>query len=97
MQLVFAGSEIYRRKFPRRDFAVHRHGTRSNNKWALMLSFHRKENAQRPTRLRLGRAPPWRAPNPPPTRTSSAVAIVQPASAMDWLRRGGRPTSNCLD
>src|SRR5260370_39214230 len=99
MQLVFAGSEIDRGKFPRRDFAVHRHGKRSNDKWALMLSFHRKKtlNAQpasdldglrrgeRPTRLRLGRAPPWRASNPPPPWTGSAVAGVQRPTV--WIER----------
>ena len=37
---------------------------------------------ERPTRLRPGRATPWRASN------------VQPAFARDGLRRGERPTSN---
>ena len=45
MQFVFAGSEIHRGEIFRGDLAVHGHGKRSDDKWALMLSFHRKENA----------------------------------------------------
>jgi hypothetical protein len=49
MHLVFARSEIDRRKVSRRDFAIHRHGESGDDERPLTLLFHEKENAQRRT------------------------------------------------
>ena len=51
MQLVFARSEIDRRKIARRNFAIDRHGESGDDKGPLTLASHRRKtlNVQHPT------------------------------------------------